>query len=680
MTYIGAGPENKGIGLFSQDTFTGDGSTTTFDMTNAAPDGGGNDVQVFVDNVRQQEGASNAYTIGQDGSGDFKRITFTAAPAASASIFVLNPGTKNTLQITTISDNTISTAKLQATSVTTAKLGADAVTGAKIADDAVDSEHFVDGSIDTAHIGNLQVTTAKIAADAIDATKLADDAVSDEHLDATAISGQTELTDVAADTDVLLIFDTTAGALRKIQRSKVRGNAPTITSISPTAVASGDGTGNYTFTITGTNYFAGTTANLKTNGGSNIAFDTVTIDSTTQLTCVVAKNTANLTHANEPFDVVVTNGDGTVTLENQVTVDGSPIFSTAAGSLGTFSEQTATGNLDIVAHDPDSGGNVSFEFQSGSLPPGLSSTTVHENGVSKFRISGTLSTDRSSSTTTNFTIRAFDAASNTASRAFSITETPSGRQSFTSSGTFSVPTGITNLDVLVVAGGGSGGGFSPGRGGGGAGGLIFAPDHPVTPGGTITVTVGDGGTSSGSGQDSVFGTLTAKGGGGRGQAGGSGGGGDPGVGPGAATQPTQPGSSGAYGFGNAGAANSPGPNAGGGGGGAGQAGSQGGQCNAGSGGGGKNFTIADGTTSVGYAGGGGGGMSATSIFAGGSGGNSGCPQAPLFGGGRGGQGNNGGPNKSGAPAQANRGGGGGGAAQPAGSAGNGGKGIVIVHF
>jgi len=680
MAYIGADPANKGTGLFSQDTFTGDGSTTTFDLSNVAPDGGGNDIQVFVDNVRQQQGSSNAYTLGEDGSGDLKRITFTTAPASGQSIFVLNPGTKNVQQLSTISDNTVTTAKVQDLAVSTAKIAADAITGAKLADDSVDSEHFVDGSIDTAHLGNLQVTTAKIAADAIDATKLADDAVSEEHLDATAISGHTELTDVAADNDVLLIFDTTAGALRKIQRSKVRANAPTITSISPTAVASGDGTGNYTFTITGTNYFAGTKKKKKTNGGTNISFDTVTIDSTTQLTCVVAKNTANLTHANEPFDVVVTNNDGTSTLENQVTVDGSPIFSTSAGSLGTFSEQTSVGNLDIIAHDPDSGGNVSFEFQSGSLPPGLSSTTIHENGVSKFRISGTLSTDRSSSTTTNFTIRAFDAASNTTSRAFSITETPSGRESFTSSGTFSVPTGINNLDVLVIAGGGSGGGFSPGRGGGGAGGVIFAPDFPVTPGGTVTVTVGCGGTSSGSGQDSVFGTLTAKGGGGRGQSGGSGGGGDPGVGPGAATQPTQPGFSGAYGFGNAGAANSPGPNAGGGGGGAGSAGSQGGQCNAGSGGSGKSYTIADGTTPVAYAGGGGGGMCASSIFAGGSGGNSGDPTSPSAGGGRGGQGNNGGPNKSGGPRQANRGGGGGGAAQPAGSVGNGGKGIVIVHY
>ena len=54
MAYIGADPLNKAIGLFSQDTFTGDGSTTTFDMTNAAPEGGGNEIQVFVDNVRHK--------------------------------------------------------------------------------------------------------------------------------------------------------------------------------------------------------------------------------------------------------------------------------------------------------------------------------------------------------------------------------------------------------------------------------------------------------------------------------------------------------------------------------------------------------------------------------------------------------------------------------------------------
>ena len=64
--------------------FTGDGSTTTFDLTHEVRWIGGNEIQVFVDNVRQQE--VRLYT-GQDGSGDNKRITFTSG-LISQSIFV----------------------------------------------------------------------------------------------------------------------------------------------------------------------------------------------------------------------------------------------------------------------------------------------------------------------------------------------------------------------------------------------------------------------------------------------------------------------------------------------------------------------------------------------------------------------------------------------------------------
>jgi hypothetical protein len=130
-----------------------------------------------------------------------------------------------------------------------------------------------------------------------------------------------------------------------------------------------------------------------------------------------------------------------------------------------------------------------------------------------------------SETTYSFVLRAVDAASNTSSRSFSITARPPTQESFTTSGTFSVPSGISSLsEVLVIAGGG-GGGSPSGGGGGGAGGLIYMPCYPVTASGTITVTVGDGGPAPGnypggvpgargtSGQDSVFGTLTAKGGG-----------------------------------------------------------------------------------------------------------------------------------------------------------------------
>src|SRR6056300_535843 len=461
-----------------------------------------------------------------------------------------------------------------------------------------------------------KITKTGITDSAVDANKIADNAISEEHLDTTAITGNTELSANAASDDILLIYDASNGTLKKINAGNVGLQAPTISSVSPTNVLSGDGTGNYTFTITGTGFLADVTAKIVTDGGTDIAFNTVTRNSSTQLTCVVAKNTANLTNANEPFDVVVTTaGALSVTSADAITIDASPVFVTSSGSLGS-GDGNASLSFSVNATDPESAGDVTFELQSGSLPPGLSLTNTAAEGGTAI-ISGT-ATNPIANTTYNFVLRAVDAASNTSSRAFSITiNRLFTSQSFTSSGTFSVPSGTTSIsEVLVVAGGGSGGSehSGTGTGGGGAGGLVFMPEYPVTPGGTITVTVGCGGAGipgpggdsrGNTGQDSAFGSpgdpgfsptstvLTAKGGGGGGgftccggcRTGGSGGGasaaqppgGAPGSG-GPASQPTQPGNSGAYGFGNVGGdggTNDPSAAGGGGGGGAGAAGTAG---------------------------------------------------------------------------------------------------------
>jgi hypothetical protein len=77
---------------------------------------------------------------------------------------------------------------------------------------------------------------------------------------------------------------------------------------------------------------------------------------------------------------------------------------------------------------------------------------------------------------------------------------------------------LSTVEVLVVAGGGAGGGYH--GGGGGGGGVIYSSAVSVTPGSAVTVTVGDGGTAATSGSNtgnpgsnSVFGSLTAIGGG-----------------------------------------------------------------------------------------------------------------------------------------------------------------------
>ena len=98
------------------------------------------------------------------------------------------------------------------------------------------------------------------------------------------------------------------------------------------------------------------------------------------------------------------------------------------------------------------------------------------------------------------------------------------RTTITSPTTYNVEPTIQTVNVLVVGGGGAGGGAGPSPanafgGGGGAGGLIYYPGYPVTPGGSISVVIGAGGTGAeneygGKGTDSSFGTLIGEGGGG----------------------------------------------------------------------------------------------------------------------------------------------------------------------
>ena len=95
MAYIGQEPVNTFSPVPSKDSFTGDGSTTTFDLQNKVVNGGENALEVFVNNVRQEPGSGKAFTLGVDGSNEIKRITFSAAPANGASIYVINDKTSN---------------------------------------------------------------------------------------------------------------------------------------------------------------------------------------------------------------------------------------------------------------------------------------------------------------------------------------------------------------------------------------------------------------------------------------------------------------------------------------------------------------------------------------------------------------------------------------------------------
>lgn len=255
---------------------------------------------------------------------------------------------------------------------------------------------------------------------------------------------------------------------------------------------------------------------------------------------------------------------------------------------------------------------------------------------------------------------------------------------FTSSGTFSIPSGLSlsNIEYLVVAGGGAGGSTNTGKGaaggGGGAGGYRSSVVGESSGGGSsaesrlnlstgsYTVTIGAGGSgnldnSGNDGSNSVFHTITSLGGGGGGcgnvappKSGGCGGGGD-----------YISGAAGTTGQGYSGGNGQGGPNyAGGGGGGAGAAGQNQAYPVSGSGGIGVQSSITG--TATYRAGGGGAGE-----WNGHSG--SGTPGQ----GGNGGGGRGWGDGQSGTAGTANTGGGGGANDQTGAS---GGSGIVIVRY
>jgi len=252
--------------------------------------------------------------------------------------------------------------------------------------------------------------------------------------------------------------------------------------------------------------------------------------------------------------------------------------------------------------------------------------------------------------------------------------------SFTVAGTTSwrPPVWVSTADVLVVAGGG-GGGYRHG-GGGGAGGLLYTQNMAVTSNQSYSVSVGAGGSAAtgthwtsaalaSNGGNSVFGSLTAIGGGAgatnarlAGAAGGSGGGGVNGTLGGAGT--------------------------------AGQGYRGGNQNNGngccfgfGTGGGGAGAAAADTTGSAGSAGGIGvlNAITGTpTYYAGGGGGGNWDPVITYLGG-RGGGGNGGNKLAVGLPTPGlpNTGGGGGGGGADSGATENGaggGSGIVVVRF
>jgi len=223
------------------------------------------------------------------------------------------------------------------------------------------------------------------------------------------------------------------------------------------------------------------------------------------------------------FTINASDGLNTIPRSFSFISNAAPLWSTASGTLATIYDGNRTGySVSVAASDAESN-TLTYSLVSGTLPTSM--TLNASNGV----ISGTTSavvTD----TTYSFVLGVSDGISPAVTRSFNIIVKAPIVQAFSYTGSdqsFTVPDGVTKVFAKVWgAAGGAGQSTSPG-GKGGAGGFSRA-NISVTPGQSLAIVVGAGGTRNDTGVNNtlIYGHKTAPTGkfGGQGASGGAGGG------------------------------------------------------------------------------------------------------------------------------------------------------------
>ena len=205
----------------------------------------------------------------------------------------------------------------------------------------------------------------------------------------------------------MLVYNSTTGTLQQyISDSVWVAIAPGVTVLSvalpssQTAVSAGD-----TIIITGAGFDTGSTVSFR-NGSTTPAASSTRV-SGTRIDAVLPSLSEGT------YDIIVTTSAGTTgELGSAFDIDGTPVFNTSSGSLGTLLDYVSVVNFNTGA--TEDGVSVNVSITTGSLPNGLS---INAQGV----ITGTPSVNASADTVYSFTVTATDSENQTSTRNFSIT-------------------------------------------------------------------------------------------------------------------------------------------------------------------------------------------------------------------------------------------------------------------
>ena len=205
----------------------------------------------------------------------------------------------------------------------------------------------------------------------------------------------------------MLVYNSTTGTLQQyISDSVWVAIAPGVTVLSvalpssQTAVSAGD-----TIIITGAGFDTGSTVSFR-NGSTTPAASSTRV-SGTRIDAVLPSLSEGT------YDIIVTTSAGTTgELGSAFDIDGTPVFNTSSGSLGTLLDYVGVAYFNAGA--TEDGVSVNVSITTGSLPNGLS---INAQGV----ITGTPSVNASADTVYSFTVTATDSENQTSTRNFSIT-------------------------------------------------------------------------------------------------------------------------------------------------------------------------------------------------------------------------------------------------------------------